>query len=207
MTDVDRSSAAAGNRRTLLLMIGILVSIILGATTLYQLAEHGAIDLPAVLGTGNRGMLVQPPMAMSDLEVRARDGDLQRYADLPRKWTLLIPAAHGCDDSCRSSLHETRQVRIALGREMPRLRRILLTGSATQPAFRAWLEREHEDLLVLQTSPAAVGGLPPREMAGSEAGYFIVDPEGWLMMAYRERQDPKDLLKDLKFLLRNSGAE
>jgi hypothetical protein len=34
--------------------------------------------------------------------------------------------------------------------------------------------------------------------------YFIVDPEGWTMMYYRDQQDGKEVMADLKFLLTNS---
>lgn len=195
-----------GNRRTLLLMIGMLVLVIAAATTVYQLAEEGVIDLPALLGTSNRGVLVHPPLALSALELHTERAGAQDYGALEPKWTLLVASMEGCDERCEQSLYLTRQVRVALGRDLPRVRRVLLTASPVEQGLRDWLLREHDDLLILHAKPDSIRQLQMAVEGIAHPAYFIADPQGWVMMTYRQQQNPKDLLGDMKFLLRNSAS-
>jgi hypothetical protein len=35
--------------------------------------------------------------------------------------------------------------------------------------------------------------------------FYIVDPQGWLMMSYSEKNTYKEIIKDMRFLLKNSS--
>jgi hypothetical protein len=35
--------------------------------------------------------------------------------------------------------------------------------------------------------------------------WYLVDPSGWIMMSYNRDNSYKDVMADLKFLLKNSG--
>ena len=205
MTDAA-GPALRKNRRTLLLMVGSLLFVIIAATVLHRLADSGDGDLPALLGTSNRGTLVDPPLAMADLQLRTELAGAQDYASLPPKWTVLVAVSGECDEICRSSLYLTRQVRVALGRDQPRVRRILLTDvEVIERGFREWLRQEHDDLLVLHASTETVAQVQSRVPGIARPAYSVIDPQGWLMMTYRQQQDPKDLMADLKFLLKYSN--
>ena len=203
----DAVPAEPKNRRALLLMIGMLVFVIAAVTTVYRLAEEGVLDLPALLGTSNRGVLINPPLAISTLELRTERAGAMDYGALEPKWTLMVASTGHCGDRCRQSLYLTRQVRIALGRDQPRVRRVLVVGAEIiEPGLRDWLQREHEDLLVLHGTPAAIRQMDTAAEGVEQPAYFIADPQGWMMMAYRQKQSPKDLMADMKFLLKNSAS-
>ena len=44
------------------------------------------------------------------------------------------------------------------------------------------------------------------EHATDTSTWYLVDPAGWIMMSYNEEIPYKDVIKDLKFLLKNSGG-
>ena len=42
---------------------------------------------------------------------------------------------------------------------------------------------------------------------GADAStWYLVDPSGWVMMSYNQNDSYKDVIADLKFLLKNSGG-
>lgn len=198
------------NRRIPLIMLGSLVAIILCSTLLFRAAVLGHVDLPGLLGTRNKGQLISPPVRLADLPIELGSGEPFDYAALPAQWTLLFPAGSHCNEACAQNLHLTRQIHIALGKDADRLRRFVLTNDyPLDPAFTELL-KQHPKLQVLKTDSAAfeqffakMGGLKPLR----DNLYFIVDPQGWVMMVYTPAQDGKAVMTDLKFLLSNSHEQ
>ena len=43
------------------------------------------------------------------------------------------------------------------------------------------------------------------EYRNDPARWYLVDPAGWIMMSYSTDNSYKDVIADLKFLLKNSG--
>ena len=122
---------------------------------------------------------------------------------LKSKWTLLYWGGGGCNERCRTSLYNTRQVRIALNRDMDRVQRVFF---AVAPCCDwALLEHEHPDLLTVDAAGArplldllpSFDGIPA---AGADRVY-LVDPLGNVMMSYAPDAKPKGMLEDLKRLL------
>ena len=207
----------------LLLIGGIPVTMILVSTWLWYFVVQGDLDLVGVLGTANRGALVQPPRQIDDYELYDESGQRQRYADLEPRWTMVIPGRGArCGDDCERSLYETRQIRVAVGRDFNRLRRFYVSGhsprdthlavptlSDGRPApgeFGEYLEQEHGGLQALTLSPAAYDALF-LEHGADESTWYLVDPAGWVMMSYNNTVSYKDVISDLKFLLKNSGGQ
>ena len=50
-----------------------------------------------------------------------------------------------------------------------------------------------------------VAALFPEYLSDSST-WYLVDPSGWIMMSYNEKVTYKDVIKDLKFLLKNSNG-
>ncbi len=209
------------NRMVLLLIAGIPVTMILGATWLWYFVVRGDLDLVGALGTANRGMLVQPPRQIDEATLVEPNGADFQYADLDPRWTMVIPGTGGrCDTVCESNLYMTRQIHIALGKELNRLRRFYV--SETEPdktqlavqelsdkgpapaSFVTFLADEHRGLrpLVLEA-----GGMDKLfiEYQAEPSNWYLVDPAGWIMMSYNKDSSYKDVIADLKFLLKNSG--
>jgi hypothetical protein len=210
------------NRMVLLLVAGIPVTMILGATWLWFFVVRGDLDLVGRLGTANRGTLVQPPRQIDDVTLLAPDGAAFVYADAEPRWTMVVPAAGGrCDRICENNLYLTRQIHVAMGKDFNRITRayasdtgpgdtalMLQELSDKRPApasFEQFLAEEHRDLQPLVLAPGELDRLFA-EAGADPSTWYLVDPAGWIMMSYNKDVTYKDVITDLKFLLKNSGG-
>lgn len=226
MNDASPGSGRPGKGRMVLLLIGGLpVVITLAATWLWYFGASGNVDLVGTLGTGNRGQLVQPPRQI-DERVMTEDGSQATrvtYSQLEPRWTMLVPnAGNACGKACEKSLYLTRQIHTAMGKEFNRLRRIYVGTAPVEQAqlqvtqledgrpapaasFAQFLNGEHRGLKPFVVSGEDFAGLFP-EFAENASTWYLVDPAGWVMMAYNSDIPYKDVIADLKFLLKNSSG-
>jgi hypothetical protein len=133
---------------------------------------------------------------------------------------LLVNDGATCDTACNELLYITRQIRIAIGRDYQRTQRLLIVdtpidliqsnddgGDTEGPSddtmpLMPQLERDHVDLNVWRREDQAV--LP--EGQSEPSAWYLVDPSGWVMMRYTTDVNYKDVIGDIKFLLKNSGG-
>lgn len=224
---IDNEQIGNNNRLVLLSIIGLPVTMILAATWLWFFVVNGKLDLVQILGTANKGTLVEPPRQLLDaaprepggialVETGTPGGDTQRS-----RWTLLVPLdGNECGPACEHSLYLTRQIHIAMGKEFNRIGRYLvgstdlrdaeltveqLSDQRPAPAdFTAYLQAEHRGLAALQVDGAAHRELFS-EYYAEPGTWYLMDPAGWVMMSYTDEVNYKDVIADLKFLLKNSG--
>ena len=76
-----------------------------------------------------------------------------------------------------------------------------IAAAGETPLLEA-IESEHPDVSVWQAGSEPV--VPERHAADS--AWYLVDPSGWVMMRYSSEVNYKDVIGDLKFLLKNSGG-
>jgi cytochrome oxidase Cu insertion factor (SCO1/SenC/PrrC family) len=153
----------------------------------------------------NRGDLIDPARPLPEIALPlARAGGFTKPDLLKNKWTLLYWGGGACTARCRTDLYNTRQVRIALNRDMDRVQRVFVADGAC--CDWTFLDREHPDLVTVQASAQAraelgslltIDGIAP---AAADRVYLI-DPLGNLMMSYAPDAKPKGMLEDLKRLL------
>jgi hypothetical protein len=178
------------------LQMALIALIFLGPLALAAWLYYGDPSLQPE-GRANHGVLLEPIM---NLEDALPDSGLHVIEGV--HWKLLYSFTSPCDDDCRNGLYTSRQIRLMLGREMDRVVRVFLHGEA--PLDTIFLEAEHEGLVTLgETSltETLVGKLP----AGTPGnGYFLVDPLGNLVLYFPPDTEPRDMVSDLKRLLRLS---
>ena len=219
---MTNSNPSTNNRMVLLLIGGIPLIVILAASWLWFFVARGDLDLVGMLGTANRGTLVQPPRQIDEQALRDDSGASVKIADMEPRWTMVVPVAGGrCDASCEKTLYVTRQIHVAMGKEFNRLRRFYVSDHAAsdtqlqveslsddRPApggFAQYLATEHNGLQALTLPAAAYTALFPEQ--GADVGtWYLMDPAGWIMMSYNDQVPYKDVIADLKFLLKNSGG-
>jgi hypothetical protein len=218
------TSPTRSNRMILLLIGGIPVTMILTATWLWFFVVRGDLDLVGMLGTANRGTLVQPPRQLNELTLRDETGAEVTFSELEPRWSMVVPATGGlCDAACEKTLYVTRQIHVAMGKEFNKLRRLYISDHAAQDtqltvgalsdgrpapapnAFAKYLSTEHRDLQSLTLSAGDYAMLFPEYGADSSI-WYLVDPAGWIMMSYNDQIPYKDVIADLKFLLKNFGG-
>lgn len=209
------------NRLVLLMIAGIPLTMILMASWLWYFVVRGDLDLVGVLGTANRGTLVQPPRQLDEFELFEQTGVPIKYADLERRWAMLVPQAAGaCGEACEQRLYLTRQIHVAMGKEFSRLRRLFVSedavadidlavtglsdGRPAPPGFARLLADQHRGLKALRLETGAYQRLFAEHTADPTT-WYLVDPAGWIMMSYNSEVSYKDVISDLKFLLKNSS--
>ncbi|MEP1595961.1 MAG: hypothetical protein ABJK20_15340, partial [Halieaceae bacterium] len=113
------------NRLVLLLIAGIPLTMILAASWLWFFVMRGDLDLVGMLGTANRGNLVQPPRQFADLQLLDDGGYPFAYDDLEPRWSLVVVnSGEACDQDCEHNLYMTRQIHVAMGKGFSRIRRL-----------------------------------------------------------------------------------
>jgi hypothetical protein len=196
----------AENRRQRRLLVGLALLFFapLGLA-FYLYYGHGSWH-PG--GRVNAGDLIQPPRPLPRLALPLMRSGNTDPDFLKGKWTFLYVRVGPCGERCRTRLYDTRQVRLALDRDMNRVQRVLITDvDCCEPQF---LSEQHPDLIAVRASAAAepLLALLPGQGSASEATaprVYLIDPLGNLMMSYAAEAKPKGMLEDMKRLLRLSS--
>ena len=188
--------ARAHGRRKLLIVAAIFLLPVVAAFALY----YGQLWRPA--GSSSKGELITPARPLEVAGLRHADGtpaDATVFAD---KWSLVYIGDGACDADCRTALVFARQTRLALNNEMTRVQRIFLsTGHCCDAAY---LGTEHLGLITLDASSPDAQKFLAQFPTNRAQSLFIVDPLGNLMMRHDASHTTKDLLTDLKKLLKLS---
>ncbi len=114
-----------------------------------------------------------------------------------------------CAEDCRRQLYRMRQLRLAQGKNIDRVQRLLL---AQEPAADTMIElqAEYPGLAIARGSAAELRDLRQQfavqegEDITSAYRLYLVDPMGNLMMRYGSDDEPKGIVKDLERLLKIS---
>ena len=187
----------------------LLLLIFLAPTFVAWVMHHSGEGGWQPEGLTNKGTLVHParPLSMPD---DLYEGDISLNEYLQGKWTLLYFGDADCDDVCKTSIYNMRQVHILQNEEMRRVQRLFLLRSETIPgALASLLEDEYPDMTLTRitadqvqqiSSDFLIDGI---SIQGAERVY-IIDPLGNLMMYYPPGADPGGMHKDLKKLLKYS---
>jgi cytochrome oxidase Cu insertion factor (SCO1/SenC/PrrC family) len=153
----------------------------------------------------NHGDLIDPARPLPEVSLPLAHAAAATRPDFLRnKWTLLYWGAGRCEARCRTDLYNTRQVRIALNRDMDRVQRVFIAeGDCCDWSF---LDREHPDLITVRATTLAqpllalipaMDAVPP----ATADRVYLIDPLGNLMMSYAPDAAPKGMLQDIKRLL------
>jgi cytochrome oxidase Cu insertion factor (SCO1/SenC/PrrC family) len=163
-------------------------------------------------GRVNAGELIEPARPLPALALPLASPPAEHGANqtnpqfLTGKWTFLYVQHGRCDDECRRHLYDTRQVRLALDREMTRVQRVFIGDEDC--CNLAELKATHPDLIAIRASSAdepLLALLPMRAGAVNSHRVYLIDPLGNVMMFYAPEDKPKGMLEDMKRLLRLSS--
>lgn len=183
-------------RQVLVLIAALFLLPVLVASLLY----YGKLWRPA--GSSNLGQLIDPARPLEVAGLRRPDGSPAGAETFKDKWSLIYIGDGACDANCRTALVFGRQSRLALNNEMTRVQRIFLaTGHCCDNEY---LAKEHPGLIALDASAPEAQALLAQFPDDHARSLYIVDPLGNLMMRHDGEHTSKDLLGDLKKLLKLS---
>jgi hypothetical protein len=185
-------SRRRGRRLFLIVAAFFLLPVVLSFALYY-----GNLWRPS--GSANKGELLTP-RTLDATGLRNTDGTPVASSALQGKWSLIYIGDGACDADCRAALVHGRQSRLALNNEMKRVQRVFLaTGNCCASEYFA---QEQPGLIALDASaaPELLAQFP----GDRTRSLYIVDPLGNLMMRHDASRTSRDLLTDMKRLLKLS---
>jgi len=202
---VNTDPRRKGRIQLVLLFLAFLAPVLIAWLTFSFRPEEGADTTIA------NGTLVQPPRPLPSVRLRRLSGDPFPSEDLNGRWTLLYIDATSCGEFCQEQLYNITQTRLALGKDVRRVQRMLLFAPGADVARIAEAVTRSGGLDVTVTAEPGVFEtfleplrLHADEQVLSARRIYIIDPLGNLMMYYPPGGDPKGMLRDLLRLLKVS---
>jgi len=155
----------------------------------------------------NKGDLIAPVVTTerSDL-MGVDDFSVENIKELEGHWVILnIIPNKGCNQLCIDAIHATKQLRLMLNKDLPRVRRaVILVQGVQEESFQPWWDAD-DRLLKVKPSSILLEKIKQKVAAELTDGMIILmDPLGNLMMQYKSGFDPYAVKSDLKKLLRIS---
>ena len=156
--------------------------------------------------TTNHGQFIRPPQSISGEGLASTEGKPADKQLFIGRWTLLVAADGECGETCRRELMDTRQIRLAMGKEMDRVQRVLFLPPGA-PALPEAISRLHPGLKVFRADVARIRSLAGDNGEPGDVIIQIVDPAGLRMMRYGQPLDAHGMMKDLQKLLKVSNRQ
>lgn len=154
--------------------------------------------------TVNAGKLVLPPVLVKTSGLRRSDGQALATDGLRGSWRIAAFAANPVDASSR--LDTMRRVQLALGKNVLRVQRVLFLPRG-QGAVNKNLLDEYPQPLVLTTEAGRADFLAQFGVGLYDAQlekFYIIDPQGRLILTYTDATHFLGMVKDLRRLLQAS---
>lgn len=190
------------NRQRLLLIVAFFFVPLVIATIWYK-------NLPAGFSpskTTNNGELIRPAVPIQPFSQATLAGDTLSGKNLETVWTLVHLLDSPCEEACSKALYNTRQIRIALNKDIDRVKRIAVVSEAVEKNTDRKMWASHPDLKLARAATAGLGA-QIRGVVGEGVephSVYLIDPLGNLMMRFPPDLNPKLMMKDLRKLLKLS---
>nr|WP_314524043.1 hypothetical protein [uncultured Pseudomonas sp.] len=178
-------SRRKGRLQLLLILLGVIGPMIL-ATGMYKLQFW----VPE--GRSYHGELIGNGQTRADLGVQAQE----------QRWQMLVTAPKDCSVDCQQLVYLARQVQIGLSRDASRATHALAAAQPLNSEYEAKLAREYPQL---QRYPMDLTTFSKTTGDQSVPQLWIIDPHGNLVLRYDPTVKGKDLLNDLRHLLKLSN--
>lgn len=201
--DAEPTAAQLANRKRLLLIFAWFFIPLAVATIWYVTVPDGWRSGSMT----NSGTLLDPIFTVDRIEMETLDGQAFTNKDLEKVWTFVHLVDGECDEVCSRTLYNTRQIRIAQGKNMKRVERVAVVSAAEQSASNTRMWESHPDMVFVVAGKGGLGEQIRQQTAKDNFppnSIFLVDPLGNVMMQFSPDLPPKKVGKDLKKLLKLS---
>lgn len=199
----QQTAQARRGRRTAFLLLALGFGPMILATVMFYTGWLNPTEHT------NKGALIQPTLPVADLNLETLSGEplAERFSrgQTDPQW-LLVVAAGECDNRCEELLYLARQANVALGKNANRVSRAAVLGSVNDD-LDARLGTDYRLMERLVPARGATPAWPAAVNPEQEPRIMLVDPFGNVMMHYGPEHSGKDMLKDLKHLLKLSKVD
>lgn len=157
-------------------------------------------------GHTNNGSLVSPAVPVSELSLEDPAGEplADRFGpELDEPEWMMVVAAGRCGAECEELLYLSRQVNIALGKNADRMTKGAYLEDVPSDLEARW-DEEYASTVRLRSGDGSEPAWPDGVTPGERPEILLVDPFGNIMMRYDNRHTGKQMLEDLKHLMKLS---
>ncbi|GJM07344.1 MAG: hypothetical protein DHS20C10_10780 [marine bacterium B5-7] len=180
------------SKRHYFLSLGLLLVIVIPFLVVWSLFYH---HNPWLLAhTKHHGQFISPPLPVEKLQLTTQDNKHLRVKNLNKKWWLVYVEPENCNSHCLHNLHNMNQLHLALGRDHQRMGRLVIVRS-----------KRHAKQLQAQIIQHAPGTHvvinAQRHSPLQTEDFYIIDPEGNIMLHYQDHAGAQGILKDMRRLL------
>ena len=179
------------SRRTLLALIALTIAPVAASYFTYYVIK------PRQAHTVGDLLSIQPLPTLPALNLDGQPTDLR---SLRGKWVLLIADSGSCAQSCQNLLFTLRQLRLAQGREMGRIERLMLVRDAVPQHLPDTAAGVH----VWRDTGGLTQRLPVAQQADVSRFIYVIDPLGNQVLRYRDDTEPRAIIRELGKLLKNN---
>ncbi|WP_191965237.1 hypothetical protein [Marinobacter halotolerans] len=154
----------------------------------------------------NNGVLLNPPVPVAELQLQGAGGmplEDRFGPELEEPEWMMMVVAGDCEAACEDLLYLTRQVNIALGKNANRVNRSAWLGNVSDDLAARW-PSEYSSMETLELTDGAEPSWPPGVNPDTQPRILVVDPFGNVIMHYGSEHTGKQMLEDLKQLLKLS---
>lgn len=188
------------SRLKLVLIFSLFLGPLLGAFFWYY--GLGATLFPK--GKSNHAPLLSPLVTLAPFQNDLFEQGSISFESLKHIWTIVHLSETSCAQDCQKSLYNTRQTRLALGKNADRVQRYIIV---TDPTLANQIQQNHADATLVKHTEKGIGKqlrqiIKQHNLSNDDA--LLIDPLGNVMMIIPATLPPKLLLKDLKKLLKVS---
>jgi hypothetical protein len=145
----------------------------------------------------NKGALLLPIVSLRD----ELPGSVIHNVS-PNQWLMLYANIAVCDEECAEALIRLRQSRLMLGKDMQRVGRVLLHGDSVPDTVA--INEQHAGLITISDKDLIRLLEEKRPTNLQQGGSYLLDPLGNLVMYFPPDLDPKEMVGDIKHLLKLS---
>jgi len=181
----EHSKPSRRGRLQLILILLVVLGPMILATSMYKL-QFWVPD-----GRSYHGEMIGNGESRTDIGVDAQDA----------RWQLLVSAPAACAEDCQQLVYLARQIQIGLGRDAGRASHALAAAQALPGDYQDRLEREYPQLQRYPLDAQRYG----RKVSAPGPQLWIVDPHGNLVLRYDAKVNGKQVLDDLRHLLKLSN--
>lgn len=152
--------------------------------------------------TINKGTLIDPPVDISQLSWLNTKHQSMHFNAWQPQWTVVYLAQQQCDTPCQQMIHTLQQIHIALGKKQPNVALLVILPENSASTLITQLQKQYPQFAFGYLNDhdwtALTRTLPANAPLAVQGGVFILDPMSRLMMSYATVNNPKDILSDLR---------
>lgn len=191
------TSESSPPRRGQLKLLAVFAVVIGPILVAWVMAKSG-FGVPD--GQTNKSDLVEPEISVQEW------GSGIEPLGYGSPWRLTVTAPNVCDDQCMALVNEARQINVALGREAGRVEHVLLLGHPLAAEAKERIGLEYPRLTLLPLNAAGYRSSLAEQPGPwrQEPQLWIVDPLGRVVLRRNPERPARQILDDLKHLLKVS---